>query len=194
MTQSRSSGTVLAVVLGLIFGVITVAANRLSYPGGAVISLIIGTNFGWMIWPFMVGFFTRLAAARGALVGALSTVCAVLSYYIIDDLLAQGNPNLASTANAIIFWGIIAVVIGAVFGALGAGARGHSLGAAVFLVVGSGLIAVERVNWYLRLSGYPHPQAALLEATIVSLVVLAVAAGGMALWQVKNRVPGLTTS
>lgn len=186
MAQSRNTRIVQAVGFGLVFGVITVAANRLSYPGGAVISLIIGTNFGWMLWPFMVGFFTRLAAGWGAFAGALSTACAVVSYYLVDDLLAQGNPSLASTANAIMIWGIIATVVGSVFGALGAGARGHSWGAGACLAIGGGLIAGERVAGYFRQSGYPYPPAALFDATIVSLVVLAVVVGGMAVWQLQG--------
>lgn len=194
MAQSLGSRPAWAIVFGLAFGVTTVAANRLSYPGGAVISLILSTNFGWMLWPFMVGFFTRLAAGWGGLAGALSTVCAVVGYYIVDDLLVQGNPNLASTAIGIVIWGIAATVVGAVFGALGAGARGHSLGAGVCLVVGAGLIAAERVTGYFRLSGYPHPPAALLDSTIVSLVVLAAVTGGMAVWQLQNRINGFTTS
>lgn len=172
MASSRLFKVLLTMLLGLLFGVVTVLANRLTYPGGAVVSLIIGTNFGWMLWPFLIGFFSRLNTKLSMLAGALSTMSAVVSYYLVDDLVVQSNPDFNSTVNATVIWGGIAMVIGAFFGALGGESSGSSIRSIICLIFGSGAIAFERITGYIRQSNYPHPPAALADATVLSLIVL----------------------
>lgn len=177
---------------GLVFGLITVAANRLPYPGIGVVSLIIGSNYGWILWAFLVGFTLstagRFQPVLGGTIGALSLVSAVLTYEITDGLLYNVSGGPIGVMIDIFAWSIAGTVTGFVFGALGSLSHGISNVSTAFLFVSAALIMTERLLWFRLETSYPEAHEPYRAATIVSLIILGIVTGCIFLWQ-KGIIP-----
>ncbi len=185
-----------ATISGLLFGALTHIINQLHFPGQGTISLIVGTAFGWIVWPFIVAFFLtsrdKVQVVRGALLGFITLESAVVSYYILSDVIIAifigEHIEIFQVFLSIKFWAVLGAIIGPLFGLLGAGAKNKKWTAYLYILVSAVLISVERIDWYTRELSYPYPKEPKFYYSLPwSFAVLAVVVLFMAAYHVRGK-------
>ncbi|MFB7007972.1 MULTISPECIES: hypothetical protein [unclassified Streptomyces] len=158
-----------ALAAGAGFGAATSLINALSSPYGElgaplrgtvwagaakVLSLLVDAGWSWAALAVAVGWLAG-TPVRGALVGALALIAATGAYYVTDAFASGAETEMAR-------WGVAAVPLGLVLGAVGAAIRRPGLiGLLAALTVPVGA-AVQMVVLPPR----PHP-------TLTTTIVLA---------------------
>ncbi|MFN8080536.1 MAG: hypothetical protein U0Q19_13340 [Kineosporiaceae bacterium] len=154
----------------MLFGALVSVTNGSSWSIGVSLSLILGIAWSWAALGLGCGV-AQPRARDGAIAAAVGLLAAVGSYYLTDlsrgvyRSLDPADPtrtftNWGGAVRDWLVWSVISLIVGPVFGALGARARrGDLFGLACRLVVP--LIAVVETSWRLpqELAVQPRPLA-----------------------------------
>lgn len=168
-----------AAVAGVLLGLFDVMAQRaLPYPWANL------ANSGavWALGAFVIGMWVGPRAGRAAAAGVVLLLVAVESYYVSAVYIQNDSTSTLWNATTQ-YWLVLAVVVGALFGAAGALAhsdhgwiRGGAAALAGLVFLTEAVYTVARPSGGGGLSNDDR-QTALIEAAcavIVALVVLAV--------------------
>ncbi|CCF84834.1 hypothetical protein [Nitrolancea hollandica] len=196
--RTWSATLVAAIVGGFVFGIVVSAVNGAGIPALVPVSLILGVGWSWAGAAILLG---RLTAGwqRSAMAGMTGLLLAVCGYYLGDMLrgvyrgIDASDPTGATFftdwgafVNHVLFWSIVSIIVGPLFGLIGSGSRRSDALGLVCKLVLPAVAAAEMVNRLRNdLPPVPDPaRVATWSAVLVSALAIAALLVG---WHLVKR-------